>query len=266
MKSLIFGILLLPALSWAQAQEKTPAKKQFCKSRLISTDSMQRHVSSRLNQLSFYNQGGFLNGGVCWWHSRFTRAAAYLGVFEPSLPRPTDDEAKKIIENFRKRKSVVVVPGYKNLYDFSLSYGREILHELTEWQRSDGVLKFKWITGLKGNSAISAEELETRMNDLYDRVKKGEVVYQMLQMPSVVAHAWLVVGIEKAFDGYELKIVDSNSQFGGTETYRYRTGETKFEYNDLPDSHFVPYTQEIDEEIKLRTKLTKECEESVSRE
>lgn len=245
----------LPAFAASpEADRASLAAQKFCEDRIEDSHQLQSFIVNRYNQLSFTNQGGVFGGGVCWWHSRFTRSAAYLAVFDATLPKPTDEEAKKIIGRLRDRKGVTLIPGFKNLYEFSLAYGNQIQSKLNDWQRSDGLLKASWVRGLSGSSEIGAEEMTRRMDELYERVQRGEVVYQMLQMPGVVAHAWLVTGMEKTSDGYKLEVIDSNS---GTDHYTFRNGMTTFNY--MGWYKFVPYTGQLGEEQKLNSKLVEFC-------
>lgn len=252
MKLLLILLLAVPSLSLLAQSENS--SRVFCDGRLSSPEAVQNIINQSQNQLSFTNQGGIFGGGVCWWHSRFTRAAAYLAVFDPSLPRPTEEEAQDIINTLRDRKRVVVIPGYQNLYEFSRVHREKIQDKLNDWQRSDGVLKASWIQGLQGSSETEASKLQTLMDELFERVSAGEVVYQKLQMPGVVAHAWLVTGMEQTRDGYRLTVVDSNV---GRANYTYRQGMTSFNYHGW--YQFVPYTHQTKEEEKLREKLADYC-------
>jgi hypothetical protein len=207
--------------------------------------------------LSFSNQGGLFGGGVCWWHSRFTRNAAYIVRFRPDLTAPSETEAKRIIKDIRSAKKIIEVPGFANLYDFSRSYDDLILKELEAWQRKDGFVNQQWVAGLSGSSTNKPEALAEKMDELFVRVQSGEVVYQKLQMPGVVAHAWLVVGMTQIEDGYRLLVLDSNTY--SPDTYTFRKGMTYLNYHGF--SHFVPYTGKTKEEAKLKRIVAKDCAE-----
>ena len=243
------------SLAFAQTDEMSSAKKKYCDERMASPDAIQKIISNTSNQLSMINQGGLFGAGVCWWHSRFTRAAAYLAVFDPSLPRPTNDEAKDIISHLRKRKGVITIPGFKDLQEFSIYHREEIQSKLGDWQRTDGIMKASWVKGLKGNSAVDPADLQKKMDSLFERISNGETVFQTLQMPGIVAHSWLVTGMSKEAEGYKLTVVDSN--FGGTDTYYYRSGMREFTYEG--SISFVPYTSQNSEEEKLKSKMLQEC-------
>ena len=93
------------------------------------------------------------------------------------------------------------------------------------------------------------------MHKLYEKLKTGKVVFQKLQMPGIVAHAWLVVDMQNTDDGYLLDIIDSNH--GSIKTYRYEKGMTNFYYFGF--GNFVPYTEQKGEEKRLRKIASKFC-------
>ncbi len=256
LRKLVALTLLVSSLS-ALAQDDVKAKKakeNFCNKR-AEASSIQEILLNPSSTLSFSNQGGLLGGGVCWWHSRFTRNAAYIVRFRPDLAAPTEAEAKKIIKDIRSAKKIVEVPGFANLYDFSRSHDELILRELEAWQRKDGFVNQQWVAGLSGSSNIKPEALEQRMDELFARVQMGEVVYQKLQMPGITAHAWLVLGMTKTSNGYRLLVLDSNSY--SPDTYDYEKGMTSFEYHGF--TNFVPYTGKTKEENKMKSIVAKDC-------
>ncbi|MGK5087603.1 hypothetical protein WDW86_08600 [Bdellovibrionota bacterium FG-2] len=105
-------------------------------------------------RLSFSNQGGAFSSGVCWWLSRFQRAALYLARFYPELPKPTADEARKLIRRLAQMNEVVEIPGYRNIFDFSCDFSTLIQRRLERWQILDGIFRFAWIEGIRGKSAL----------------------------------------------------------------------------------------------------------------
>lgn len=234
----------------------SPAGKTFCEERLSDDRALQRLITSSGNQIGFNNKGGLFGGGTCWWHSRFTRAAMYLAVFDPSLPKPDLKEAKKLITRIRNRAGMTLIPGYRNLRELSYDFPGEVQDKLNDWQKADGAFKAAWVRGISGAPQVTPEKLSEKMDELYEQVNRGEIVYQMLQMPGITAHAWLVTGMKKLADGYELKVIDSNT---GNDTYFYRSGMTTFNY--MGWYRFVPYTGQETEERKLREKLTDFCKE-----
>lgn len=219
---------------------------------------IQEMGKSSVNQLAFRNQGGLINGGVCWWHSRFTRNALYLGIFRPDLPKPSEAQMEDIIKDIRKGKNVVTIPGFANLRAFSSDFTarRLIQEELESWQRFDGFIRQQWIVGLSGSRISEAATLKRNMDELYEYVVlEDNIAYQKLQLPGVVAHAWLVVDVHKDGSGYELEVIDSN--YTGTQTWRYREGMTNFNYGGFGE--FTPYTEQKRELRTLKKVAQRFC-------
>lgn len=206
------------------------------------------------NQLSFLNAGGLANGGVCWWHSRFTRNASLVARFRPDLPRPSLGQARKLIHAIRLGKSIVDVPGYSDLETFSVDFQQAIQTKLEEWQAADGFWRGAWQTGLEGTTRVPAAKLSSMMDQLYARVRAKQVVYQKLQLPGIVSHAWLVLGMTKEVDGYTLFVHDSN--YHGVRAHRYRLGMTNLLYGSDP---FVPYTEQTEELSALENVVRAFC-------
>lgn len=198
------------------------------------------------NRLSFVNPAGPLNIGVCWWHSRMQRNANYLLSFSPSSPKMSEQQAHSLIKNLSRTNTVQTAQGYKNLKEFSTSYSREMQEALGQWQLTDTFFKLGWVRGI-GPSRVSAENLSSKMNQLYeDVVLRKNITYQVLQMPGFKAHAWLVTGVQKNNDSsYTVTAVDSNSL--NIQKYTYKKGLTQFAYNvdgrTYAGEEFVPYTQ-----------------------
>src|SRR6476620_3641879 len=79
-----------------------------------SQDDIKRLISDVSSRVAFKNQGGFFNGGVCWWHSRLQRSSAYLVKFAPSEVRPSGPELDFILHSLRVMNKVVTIPGYSD--------------------------------------------------------------------------------------------------------------------------------------------------------
>lgn len=260
LKSIVaFGLLTsLTSFAATMTEADRAAKAAYCEQRLSTDNSVQQLLTKQENHLGFTNHGGMMNGGVCWWHSRYTRNAAYLVQFRPDLPRIIDQKGiKKLVMDIRKGKKVVVVPGYRNLREFSYAHYQEIQDKLEDWQETDGILNFQWVAGLSGKSEVSEENLSLKMDQLFARITRGEVVYQKLQLPGIVAHAWLVVGMSQLPEGgYRLQVIDSN--YAGVQTFTFRPGMKSMGY---VMGSFVPYTGKTKEESRLRRILKKECKD-----
>lgn len=189
---------------------------------------------SHLNRLSFENEGGLFGGGVCWWHSRFERSANYLADFKPDQPRPSQKQAKKIIHEIMLRKRVVVIPGYANLFAFSLDYQKLIQRQLNLWQVRDALLNQAWVKGLSGKYKTTASKLEKVMDKLYSQFQNaGSQFFIKLQIKGIIAHGMNIIKMEKTTQGYRVVTTDSNyvgnSNFDKTSFFDYVRGQTQFD-------------------------------------
>ena len=195
-----------------------------------------------------------MNGGVCWWHSLLTRRQIYLTVFRPDLPKPSEAQVEEIYGHYLDM-GVVEIPGYANFYDFSLEWREFLQKKLERWQKMDA-FKFKWIDGLSGETSTTPQDLEGKMDVLhYDITLNKMIVWQMLQMPGVTSHAWLVADMKKLPDGYDLTVVDSN--FPGTYTVHYHNGDDAVRILNYPE--FVPYTGNSRDFAKIRRAQNDYC-------
>lgn len=194
------------------------------------------------NTLSFRNQGGIGGKGVCWWHSRFQRNALYLAVFRPEVAEDSESTVKAKIRRLRFGKEVIVFNGFANLYELSAKYDYLIQRELEKWQKSDGIVKFKWVQGLRGKPELEASQMREMLDDLYERVvTRKQITYQKLQFKGITAHAWLVVDMERTANGYRLYVIDSLIP-NNIEVYDYTQGMTSF-YYPITGQTFAPRTE-----------------------
>ena len=236
------------------------SKADFCQryNDLTEQQSIQVFSQDPINLLSFKNEGGLFNGGVCWWHSRFQRNIFYLSIFRPDLEKAkSESEIKQIIHLIRLGTEVINVPGYSNLEDFSRDNQKLIQAKLNDWQIYDGVVLGGWIDGLKGDTKVEALVLEKMTNELYSYVvEKKKVAYQKLQIKGITSHAWLVVGMKKMPSGYEIGYLDSNSPRMSLN-YSYKISDTSFFIKSYGD--FVPYLEFTREEQRLLSVGEKYC-------
>ena len=254
-KAIALLILAMSSVSWAGT---TPSQSEdsFCADR-ANPEFIKSLFDSSGNLISFRNRGGLANGGVCWWHSRFQRSAAYLTIFKPSENKPNEKEAQKIIDKIRAGKEIVVIPGYRNFSDFTYDYQPMIQLELEKWQKADGIAKFNWVMGLKGANEVSADKMKEQMDELYEYVEKeGNIAYQKLQIKGVTAHAWLVVRMKKVPNGYDLQVLDSNFP-NSTSIYNYREGMTSM--NHWSYGKFTPYLERRNELEFVKLGVLKLC-------
>ncbi len=252
---LLATIALFGLLSSIQASNTATSKREFCQ----NNKSQFHHrdlLKTRDSRIAFRNQGGFFGGGTCWWHSRFTRNAAYLTIFRPELEKPSKEETYKIIHKIRLGKSVVTVPGYTDLLEFTYENEDLVQKQLNAWQRHDSLVNMGWLQGLLGSTKNSPKRFKKKMDKLYKSVVDGNVVFQVLQLKGVVAHAWLVVDMEKTPKGYDLVVVDSNYP-RSTNFYRFEEGMKSFHYSGW--GNFIPYTYKKSELKRIKRIGRKFC-------
>jgi hypothetical protein len=165
-------------------------------------------VSSRI---AFKNNGGLVNGGVCWWHSRLQRSSVYLVRFAPEKKRPVAAEVKNILSALRLMDRIVQIPGYSDFETFSRDFRPEIQKMLNDWQKTDGFFNFQWIRGISGNSSLPPHEMNKRMDTVYKQFKSSPLpVWIMAQIKGITSHSLLIVEMEKNHNGYSLIVIDSN--------------------------------------------------------
>ena len=216
------------------------SKEEFCR-KAADPSYFKALLYDPHNKLGFTNYGGLMNGGVCWWHSRFQRSATYLTVFRPDLPKPNRSQVLRIIKNIVSNGAVSEVPGYRNLREFSYDWEREIEGYLQAWQAREGIVGMGWVRGLLGTYDTDPARLRRILDRIYGEVEgKGNITYVKLQIPGVDAHALLVVNMKRTADGYELHVVDSNAP-GGIGVYLYREGDRHFEAY----GQSIPYLEEV---------------------
>ncbi len=248
------GFLSLFILNDVQAADSVCARRS-------SSKTMSEIVSDPSQRLSFENEGGLLNGGVCWWHSRFQRAAWSLAEFHPELSKPTRRQAIRIIKALSRMREVVNIPGYSGLYSFSADFKAEIQHELNDWQLRDAFVHQAWVRGLSGRSNFrnAPERFKSHMNRLFkysqSAMKAKFIPWIMLQMKGITSHAALLVGMKKTDDGYILETVESNFP-EKTFEWRYQTGATQVETNNYD---FVPYSGFSRDADRTRLALDRFC-------
>ena len=209
------------------------------------------------NRLTFRNRGGLIGGGVCWWHTRWERNAAYLAVYRPDLPQPSMEEVLAIIAAIRAGNQIVEIPGFENLRAFSRTYGDYIQKSLEEWQISEGVFGGGWSNGLASDVADPAA-LQQTMNQTYELVtQQNRVVMQTLKFPGIQAHLWAVIGMKKTANGYSLQVTDSNYP-GQVRSHDYIVGMSQMTY---PGGRMAPYltNDNLQEEERIIQTLQQAC-------
>lgn len=218
-------------------------------------------VEDPRSRFSFKNRGGIRSGGVCWWHSRFQRAAWSLAEFRPELPKPTTREAVALIHSIAHLSKVVIVPGYADFISFSADYHVEIQRELEQWQLRDGFINQSWFRGITGQNDLSKnpEKLKRIMDRLFrysgEAKREKFVPWVMLQLAGIESHAALLTGMQKTSDGYILRIVESNRPDENQEWY-YRNGDG---YLGDSEERMIPYYGFHRDVRKMDRALSKYC-------
>lgn len=206
-----------------------------------TNDDIRTYLLDASSRISFKNNGGLFNGGVCWWHSRLQRSSAYLVKFEPNQKLPSESEVWTILKALRSMNRVVTIPGYKDFATFSEANKNQIQKLLNDWQATDGFLNQQWIRGISGQSILSAEQLKNQMDYIFNFYKESPLpVWLMAQIKGVTAHAFLLVEMIPSGDGYELKLIDSNKPLL-TRTVYYSLGNRNLTLDDKKYT-FIPYT------------------------
>lgn len=259
---LLFDIF---SLSFVQAAARViSSRQQFCWATRNKEFFQTKLLFQDHAQLAIRNRPGLIGKGVCWWHSRFTRAATYLAVFRPDIiSKPTPNEALRIIRDLIRMNQLVEIFGYPNLQAFSRAYAEILERELTLWSLRD-VFNLKILNAFGGESFENPVALERRMDRLYERVtQQGRIEFQTLQLPGLSTHAWLVVAMRPTSDGYHLVVIDSN--FAKPEVWTYQRGQNTFRYafsGELPlFGPFIPYSNKVwqREEDQLRSVVRRFC-------
>ncbi len=220
------------------------------------------------NRLSFINpKAGFLNGGVCWWISRFERNATYLTIFQPGKNKPNYGQAQQLIAQIIAGNNIVVINGFRSLSDFSRQYRKEIIDQLASWQTSD-TLAANWTYGL-GENQMGAAQLAQQMDDIFrnfQRMKNLQLV--LLKFPGFESRSWLLLDMKRVSNGYQLDVADSN--FLKTNQYIYTRGTTHLNYLGFENSgnysqreiSIIPYIHHPafdNEEFRVRNILKRAC-------
>lgn len=252
----IFFTSLLFSLS-IFAANPDPLWTKHCEDVAADPALFLKKLTQNQNKISFTNHGGLFNGGVCWWHSRLTRNFQYLAVFNPNAPAPTEEEAYRLVKRIRDGKATTI-PGFNNLYEFSNANYRPVQQNLEDWQISNGGFGLGFLDGLSGSTTVPADELKTLMDEAYTELTQNQKpIFQVLQLPGVTAHAWLLINMIPTKDGYQFEVVDSNYLYN--QTWTYINTATNFWYGG---SSFVNYSTRRGrtEEELIRKRLGDYCQ------
>lgn len=271
MKILILLLSLLSLNSYAQSSKET-----FCKEH-SSLKSIEAKMRSYHNMVNVGNESGFLGmkTGVCWWHSRFQRNVSYLVQMEPSLPKPTDAQAKAIIKKIISGKEIVIIPGFENFRMFSIKYYKQIVSSLTKWINTDFLIRQDWTRAYKGASTLSVGDFQEHMKSIHQQFLANDgILFMILQFNTNIAHSWLMTNMEKVKTGWNLSVVDSQSPLYVYDIYiddsassivpNPKFPKNKEYFNAI--SHFnqyvaVPYVYQMSELKRNKEVVRKYCEQ-----
>ena len=217
---------------------------------------IKKALMSPTSRISFRNDGGLLNGGVCWWHSRLQRTSVYLVEYRPELSPPNSHEAYKIVSSLRDMNKVVVIPGYSDFESFTRDHTVVTQKMLNLWQKIDGFINFQWIRGISGQYKLDPFDMKKRMDNVYDYFTKTSVpVWLMAQIKGITSHSLLLLNMTQRLDGYDLTIIDSNHPLE-TLKIEYYIGD---EYLKNDNYSFVPYVGFQNDFSKIFGALSKRC-------
>lgn len=220
MKNGVIGFVFLAASVSAHAEPSPQSRQEYCTK--ARTKGYFTHLAfDRQNRIAFDNwHGGILNKGLCWWHALFQRASLYLTVYRPDLPKPNAKQAEAIIHSIAAGRHVVEIPGYANLYEFSKDWETPIKKKLEQWQLVDGVLKFAWISALRGDSEVQPAELAGRLGEFNALRSDGEIHWIMWRSEGTRRHGTLLLDMKKTRNGFDIVHLDNN----------YNSQESHIEY------------------------------------
>ena len=195
------------------------------KSQILSSLIYNNQDEKKENLLRYVNFGGFpqsvvskMDGwGVCWWHSRFTRAVAYLVKFSPEKKKPNYSGVRNIIQSIAKMNRVVEIPGYANLYEFSTDHYQQIQSELNDWQKRDTFNALgRTLNPLRPSFNSYDKNLWKTFNRLNYLINVEKILpFVVEQIEGITAHSYLVIKAEvRGYTVWEreivLTLIDSN--------------------------------------------------------
>ena len=219
--------------------------KKYCMMKRI--DHIKR-LRSPENRLSFWAGLGHLNIGTCWWYSRFLRNSAYLTYFSIEESKPSYWGAIQIIHSIMEGNSVVKIPGYSTIQDFSSDYKEEIRAVIANKQTERDEMISGVFVNLSAYFEGDQEELRLAMESIFHQLRYERVVpYVMMKMEGFNTHSMLVTKIEKIDGGYKVYYLDPNEL--EEKTLLYRNGMSKLRSHDGKD--FFPHLLRGQEAVNL---------------
>ncbi len=273
---------LTPDTSWPTSREhlcQMARRPELFKNRILSGKSTFPAAFRDSQGKVVLKLSGYFNTGLCWWASRFERAATYLTIFRPEMETETrldSDYVKSMYERIFSMRGVVEIPA-KSLHDFIAKYPKELESVLSRAQLNE-TIKGKFFQGMKGESC--PEGLGSRRGEIQkiiNEVNKGRIAYVMLQKPGLSAHSALVVEAEELDDDhYRMLIKDPVSEKFNVVVKNYREDlihkdvmdfdmpadlpKTEYKkYEEKANCKVFPYLQESDDFTVISRTLEQEC-------
>jgi hypothetical protein len=228
---------------------------EICGRQRSDIQQLLSHSSSRVAQR---NGGGLFNLGVCWWHSRLQRSSVFLARYAPDQPRPTPEEAEKILESLRLMHRVVTIPGHANFESFTLDHPEQVQRLLDRWQKSDGFFHFSWIRGISGTSSLPPKQMRQQMQRIFRAYLSSPVpIWLMAQIRGISAHSVLVKKMSRTEQGFKLWVIDSNRP-GQTLELVYQDGDRHIR-TPAGNYTFVPYLGFQNDFRRMATAIREHC-------
>lgn len=254
--------------NWVEVHEdaRLPQhKRRFCA--VHASNSVARELRDHLlfGSLAFENPPGSFNTGLCWFHSRYQRAASYLANFRPDLPRPTRERGAELALRIMDRSAVVEIPGFNNLREFSEEYRQEITGLLDRMGVGCFLNPMDCAQRLGDTYDPTPEDMATMMRSLYEQMfhQPGEIqflrtradMFQSGISRTFGAHSLLVLemaplrdkgaphapGMPAAPTGYTLLTIDPNFP-NDRVVLVYRFGDRRLTWqNSLMTYTLAPY-------------------------
>jgi hypothetical protein len=246
-------------------------KQRFCQGnprnislRLLPRSERGAFDSHPVNDtLAFDNPLGPIGGGMCWLHSRLQRQFTYLANYRPDQPRPSQEEAQRIINRIVNREGVTEIPGFRNLHEFSAAYRRELISAIDGMGWRCVANPTDCLARVTDSYNPSPADVQATMQTLYDRqihqpghirmIRTRVTSFQNSALSPFIAHSMLILNMDPIYDGtsnipgipgpirgYRMKIIDPNIQ-SRVENITYMFGDrTLFAgaWNVIPYTHY----------------------------
>ena len=211
----LFLLLLLSNMAWAIDRGSSPTTllRPVCSR---SHEYALKLLNTRGMSMGIANPNGSFGTGLCWWQSRFHRAALYLMTFNAEAPKPSSSEARAIMNQVAHFKPVTV-PGFADLLSFTQSFPKELESVLSNWELRDTTSNpirpiANWMSvKLNSKSYLSRLANQNAYDLLQDMQATPRPIFVYIEGGSF-EHAILAISYQEEPDhSVTLKYIDSNS-------------------------------------------------------